>query len=109
VPSLFTFLNIFATRMMNIPLTCRILFFMLKTHHRQIVASKTMKSMLDGIRTNLRQALKRQKDEMGFNLAALRVISAQVKEKGVKDYVDEESWETDKTEGQRKRGFVQVS
>jgi U3 small nucleolar RNA-associated protein 12 len=109
VPPLFTFLNIFATRMMNIPLTCRILFFMLKTHHRQIVASKTLKSMLDGIRSNLRQALKRQKDEMGFNLAALRVISAQVKEKGVKDYVDEESWETDKTEGQRKRGFVQVS
>jgi len=109
VPPLFTFLNIFATRMMNIPLTCRILFFMLKTHHRQIVASKNMKSMLNGIRTNLRQALKRQKDEMGFNLAALRVISAQIKEKGVKDYVDEGTWDADKTEGQRKRGFVQVS
>ncbi|TVY82729.1 putative WD repeat-containing protein [Lachnellula suecica] len=109
VPPLFTFLNIFATKMMNIPLTCRILFFMLKTHHRQIVASKTMKSMLDGIRTNLRQALKRQKDEMGFNLAALRVIGAQIKEKGVKDYVDEDTWENDNTEGQKKRGFVQVS
>ncbi|TVY57617.1 putative WD repeat-containing protein [Lachnellula cervina] len=110
VPPLFTFLNIFATRSMNIPLTCRILFFMLKTHHRQIVASKNMKSLLDGIRSNLRQALKRQKDEIGFNLAALRVIGAQIKEKGVKNYVDEDTWQTaDNAEGQRKRGFVQVS
>lgn len=109
IPPLFTFLNIFATRSMNIPLTCRVLFFMLKTHHRQIVASKNMKSLLDGIRSNLRQALKRQKDEIGFNLAALRVIGAQIQEKGVKDYVDEATWQTDSTEGLKKRGFVQVS
>jgi U3 small nucleolar RNA-associated protein 12 len=106
---LFTFLNIFATRSMNIPLTCRVLFFMLRTHHRQIVASKTMRLMLDGIRNNLRQALKKQKDEMGYNLAALRVVSNQVKEKGVKDYVDEETWEDEDTKNQRKRGFVHVS
>ena len=109
IPMLFTFLNIFAMRSMNIPLTCRILFFMLKTHHRQVVASKTMRLMLDGIRANLRYSLKRQKDEMGYNLAALRVVSAQVKEKGVKDYVDEETWDTEDTTSQRKRGFVQVS
>lgn len=110
LPMLFTFLNIFATRLMNIPLTCRVLFFMLKTHHRQIVASRTMRLMLDGIRTNLRQALKKQKDEMGYNLAALRVIGAQVKEKGVKDYVDEDTWDTEeKSDSQKKRGFVQVS
>lgn len=109
IPMLFTFLNIFAMRMMNIPLTCRILFFMLKTHHRQIVASKTMRLMLDGIRGNLRQALKSQKDEMGYNLAALRVIGAQVVEKGTKDYVDEETWEENDDKGGKKRGFVQVS
>lgn len=57
IPSLFTFLDIFATRSMNIPLTCRILFFMLKTHHRQIVASKTMRPMLDGIRVCLTRLL----------------------------------------------------
>jgi U3 small nucleolar RNA-associated protein 12 len=110
LPMLFTFLNIFALRSMNIPLTCRVLFFMLKTHHRQIVASKTMRLMLDGIRSNLRQELKRQKDEMGYNLAALRIVGKQVREKGVKDYVDEETWnnEQDRT-SQRKRGFVHVS
>lgn len=109
LPMMFIFLNIFATRSMNIPLTCRILFFMLKTHHRQIVASKAMRLMLDGIRGNLRNALTRQKDEMGYNLAALRVVANQVREKGVKDYVDESTWEQDDTKSQRKRGFVHVS
>ncbi|KAL1841204.1 hypothetical protein VTJ49DRAFT_7325 [Mycothermus thermophilus] len=116
VPSLFTFLEIFARREMNVPLTCRILFFMLKTHHKQIVASRTMRSTLEGIRASLRGALRRQKDEMGHNLAALRVVGLQIRDRSVKDYVDE-NWdpETDGTGGQaatgggRKRAFVHVS
>ncbi|KAA8570580.1 hypothetical protein EYC84_002840 [Monilinia fructicola] len=108
LPMLFTFLNIFATKEMNIPLTCRILFFMLKTHHKQIVASKTMRTMLDGIRENLRKSLKRQKDEMGFNLAALKIVGERVKDLGTKDYVDEETWEEDDGSSKKKRGFVQV-
>lgn len=108
VPLLFTFLNIFAMRCMNIPLTCRILFFMLKTHHHQIVASKTMRSMLDGIRLNLRRALRRQKDEMGYNIAALKVVGMQLQDKSVKDYVDE-NWEEDDGQNIKKRAFVHVS
>ncbi len=108
VPALFTFLNIFATKSMNIQLTCRILFFMLKTHHSQIVASKTMKPMLEGIRGNLRKALKRQKDEMGYNLAALKVIGAQMNENTV-DYVDHAALDGDETRSLRKRGFVEVA
>lgn len=109
VPMLFTFLNIFATRSMNIPLTCRILFFMLKTHHRQIVASRTMKAMLDGIRVNLRAALKRQKDEMGFNIAALKVVGMQIRESSVKDYVDENWEEQNEAKSAKKRAFVHVA
>ena len=109
VPMLFTFLNIFAMRSMNMPLTCRILFFMLKTHHKQIVASRTMKAMLDGIRTNLRAALKRQKDEMGVNMAALKVVGMQIKEQSVKDYVDE-NWEEENAErSAKKRAFLHVA
>ena len=108
VPALFTFLDLFARRQMNMPLTCRILFFMLKTHHRQIVSSRTMRAMMDRIRTNLREALRRQKDEMGLNLAALRVVGLQVKEKSVRGYIDEN---TDLAEeaNVRKRGFVHVA
>ncbi|KAI1490605.1 WD domain-containing protein [Biscogniauxia mediterranea] len=109
VPILFTFLNIFATRSMNMPLTCRILFFMLKTHHRQIVASRTMRVMLDGIKTNLRKALKRQKDEMGYNIAALKVAGMQIQDKGIKEYVDE-NWDDGKdSQNVKKRAFVHVS
>ena len=108
IPPLLTFLNIFATRSMNIQLTCRILFFMLKAHHSQIVASKTLKSMLEGIRGGLRKALKRQKDEMGYNLAALKIIGAQMNENTV-DYVDERSLEGDEGRNLKKRGFVQVA
>ncbi|KAK4459108.1 WD40-repeat-containing domain protein [Cladorrhinum samala] len=112
VPMLFTFLNIFALRSMNIPLTCRILFFMLKTHHKQIVSSKTMKGMLDGIRTNLRGALRKQKDEMGYNIAALKVVGMQIADKGVREYVDdkwEEEEESSKKKEVRKRAFASLS
>ncbi|KAK4251160.1 hypothetical protein C7999DRAFT_28188 [Corynascus novoguineensis] len=112
VPMLFTFLNLFAQREMNVPLTCRILFFMLKTHHRQIVASRTMRAMLEGIRANLRRALRRQKDEMGYNIAALKVVGMQLRERSVKDYVDdkwEQKEEQARSGGARKRGFVHVS
>jgi U3 small nucleolar RNA-associated protein 12 len=109
VPALFTFLDLFAAREMNVPLTCRILFFMLKTHHRQVVASRTMRAMLEAIRAHLRRALRRQKDEMGYNIAALRVVGMQMREQNVKEYVDE-NWEAGKEEGGgRKRGFVDVS
>lgn len=109
VPMMFTFLNMFAIRSMNIPLTCRILFFMLKTHHKQIVASRTMKATLDGIRVNLRAALRKQKDEMGVNMAALKVVSAQIREQNVKEYVDE-NWEEENAErSAKKRAFVHVA
>ncbi|KAI9825768.1 MAG: hypothetical protein M1826_006870 [Phylliscum demangeonii] len=106
IPALFTFLDVFASTERSIPLTCRILFFMLQTHHRQIVASKTLRPMLDGVRAHLRRALQRQKDEMGFNLAALRVVDERVREKGVRYFEDAEDAAADK--GRTKRAFVDV-
>lgn len=109
--ALFTFLNIWADREWNVPLTCRVLFFILKTHHRQIVASKMMRPMLDSIRVSLRRVLARQKDEMGFNLSALQFIGNQIREQSTTDYVDEDTWEeqqTSKGTG-KKRQFVSVA
>lgn len=112
VAALFRFLRIWTERQWNMPLTCRILFFMLKTFHRQIVASKTMRPMLDEIRQHLRKALQHQKDEMGFNLAALKFVGSRIQEKGSKDYIDEAVWEEEeaaKKGGKKKRGFVDVA
>lgn len=109
VPALFAFVDIFARREMNTPLTCRILFFMLKAHHKQIVASRTMRAALDDIRESLRRSLKRQKDEMGYNIAALKVVGMQVRERSVKDYVDENWDKGNDVQAARKRTFVDVS
>ena len=109
VTAMFTFLRIWAGKQWNIPLTCRALFFLLKTHHRQIVASKTMRPMLDAIRMHLRRVLQQQKDEMGFNIAALKFVGSQVQNKGTREYVDEDTWEEDEGKGRRKRAFVDVA
>ena len=111
VVSLFTFLRIWAQRQWNMPLTCRILFFMLKTHHKQLVASKSLRPMLDEIREQLRVALQAQKDEMGFNLAALRFVGRRMGEMGEKQYVDEEAWQEEEVigKGRKKRGFVDIA
>ena len=112
IPPFFTFLRLWAERQWNLPLTCRILFFMLKTHHRQIVASKTMRPMLDGIRAGLRRELHEQKDQMGYNLAALRFVGMRVREMGVREFIDEEAWNEEEKgmgKGGRKRAFVNVA
>lgn len=111
LPALFTFVDIWARKGWDIPLTCRVLFFILKTHHTQVVSSKMMKPMLDSIRSHLRRVLDRQKDEMGYNLAALQFIGGQVREKSKSEYVDEEQWEQDeqKQTGVKKRQYVSVA
>ena len=109
VTTLFTFLAIWAKRQWNVRLTCRILFFLLKTHHKQIVASKTMRPMLDSIRTNLRESLQGKKDEMGLILAALKFTEAKVKDQKTKEYVDEEIWNEKNSQSLKKRPFVHVA
>ncbi|KAI9753646.1 MAG: Protein transport protein S9 plasma membrane t-SNARE [Chaenotheca gracillima] len=118
LPTLFTFLDIFATNRMNVPLTCRILFFMLRTHHAQIVASKTMRPLLESVRAGLRTSLVKQKDTCGFNLAALRILGQRVGESGVVGMVGDELDDEEEdganalgpmAKGRKKRNFVDVA
>jgi U3 small nucleolar RNA-associated protein 12 len=111
VTALFVFLRMWAERRRNMALTCRILFFMLKTHHKQIVASKAIRTTLDEIREQLRAALQAQKNEMGFNLAALRFVGRRIGDMGRTTYVDEEVWDDEEevAKGRKKRGFMNVA
>lgn len=104
---LFIFLNFFVLWSMNIFFICRILFFMFKIYYKQIVSSRMMCQMLDGIRVNLRQVLRKQKDEMGYNIVVLRVVGMQIEERSVKGFVDE-NWEEEEKQKKevRKRVFV---
>ena len=110
VCTFFIFLRIWAERQWSMPLTCRILFFLLKTHHKQIVASKQTRALLDGIRAELRLSLEKQKDELGFNLAALRFVGRQIGENGKSEFVDGDLLEEeDVAKGKKKRGFIDIA
>ncbi|KAL9106440.1 MAG: hypothetical protein Q9227_008528 [Pyrenula ochraceoflavens] len=112
LPALLTFLSLWAAGGMNISLTCRVLFFMLKTHHKQIVSSRLMRPLLEEVRDRLRGTLQAQKREVGFNLAGLKILGRKAEETGDKDYVDLDAWERendrDATRG-KKRAFVNVA
>lgn len=111
LPALFTFLALWATEGRNIPLTCRILFFMLKTHQKQIVSSQALRVGLEEARDRLRHTLQKQKHDLGFNLAGLRVLGRRSRELGNSDYVDEATWQDSEVNKARgtKRGFVTVA
>ncbi|KAM0754199.1 WD40 repeat-like protein [Meredithblackwellia eburnea MCA 4105] len=70
-------LDFWAHKEWHITLTSRVLFFLLRTHHSQIVATRALRNTMLSLRKNLREALRRQKDTVGYNLAALKYIQRQ--------------------------------
>ncbi|KAJ3313416.1 hypothetical protein HDU76_002636 [Blyttiomyces sp. JEL0837] len=58
----------------NLTLTCRVLFYLLDIHFNQLVTSRACRPMLVQIRTTLEPALRRQRDRIGFNMAALKFL-----------------------------------
>ncbi|KAF2278129.1 WD40 repeat-like protein [Westerdykella ornata] len=106
LPALFTFISIWVQRQWNVTLTCRVLFFMLKTHHKQIVASRELKGMLESMREDLRRMLGSVKDMIGFNIAAMKFVSERVDEAAIVRLEDVE-----KEDGKvaKKRGFVDIA
>ncbi|KAJ8523465.1 hypothetical protein ONZ45_g54 [Pleurotus djamor] len=58
----------------HVTLTSRIIHFLIRTHHHQIVSNKLMRTTLIPLRKHLRSVLTQQKDVIGYNLAALRFM-----------------------------------
>ncbi|KAF2869335.1 hypothetical protein BDV95DRAFT_596353 [Massariosphaeria phaeospora] len=106
LPALFAFIAIWIQRQWNVTLTCRVLFFMLKTHQKQIVASRELKAGLEAMRQGLRTTLGGTKDLIGFNIAALRFVGERVDEAGIVRLED-----VDRVDGNsvKKRAFVDVA
>ncbi|KAF2013314.1 F-box/WD repeat-containing protein pof1 [Aaosphaeria arxii CBS 175.79] len=109
LPSLFTFISIWVQRQWNVTLTCRVLFFMLKTHQKQIVASRELKGILEGMRADLRAMLSSMKDLIGFNVAAVRFVGERVDEAGIVRIEDVERVEAEREKSGVKRAFVDVA
>ena len=89
LPNLFTFLAVWANEGRAVPLTCRVLFFMVKTHQRQIVSSKLLRTLLGDVRDQLRNTLQSQKTELGYNLAGLRILDRRIGDLGESGFVDD--------------------
>ncbi|KAJ7699976.1 WD-repeat-containing protein [Mycena rosella] len=96
VVSLMGYLNIWAQRDWNITLVSRIIFFLLKTHHHQIVANRVMRTALIPLRKHLRSALQRQKEVIGYNLAALQYIRRRNDSDRVAQFYEEEGMDEQK-------------
>ncbi|MBE7180999.1 MAG: hypothetical protein INR71_07290 [Terriglobus roseus] len=84
------------------------LFFVLRTHLRQVVASGgELKARLEDIRDGLREELESSRDAMGLNYVGLGFVEGMVREKRVARLEDVDAGRGD--EGRRKRAFVDVS
>ncbi|KAG5460038.1 MAG: hypothetical protein BJ554DRAFT_7961, partial [Olpidium bornovanus] len=70
VISLMRHMEMWAKKEWNLQLTCRILFFLLKVHHNQIVANRVMRPGLAAMQTHLRSGLQRQKFASALLVAA---------------------------------------
>ncbi|KXN83719.1 hypothetical protein AN958_00861 [Leucoagaricus sp. SymC.cos] len=95
VVSLMYYLTAWAEKGWNISLVSRIMFFILKVHHRQVVANRIMRTTLIPLRKHLRAALQRQKEMMGYNLAALQYMKRRSESERTAQFY-EEGWDEEK-------------
>ncbi|KIK99259.1 hypothetical protein PAXRUDRAFT_822951 [Paxillus rubicundulus Ve08.2h10] len=96
VLSLMRYLDIWAQKGWNITLVSRITFFLLKTHHHQIVANRIMRTTLIPMRIHLRNALRREKDTIGYNLAALQYIRRKNESERTAQFFEEEGFDEER-------------
>jgi len=71
-----------------------------------------MKSMLEGVRDSLRQTMMKQKSELGFNLAGLKVLGRRINDISESAYVDArelDNVEQNVRDHGKKRAFVNIA
>ncbi|KIK30585.1 hypothetical protein PISMIDRAFT_639068 [Pisolithus microcarpus 441] len=86
VISLMHYLSMWARMGWNVTLVARIVFFLLRVHHHQIVANKLMRTSLIPMRSHLRGALRQEKDTIGYNLAALQYMRQKHEVDGISSF-----------------------
>ncbi|TFY83811.1 hypothetical protein EWM64_g192 [Hericium alpestre] len=113
VVSLMGYLTVWASKEWNIPLVSRIMFFLLKIHHNQIVATRVMRTTLIPLRKHLRSALLHQKQTISYNLAALEFLRRQDESQRTAQFYEEEEFNEEKVlakiaEGKKRKRRVQI-
>jgi U3 small nucleolar RNA-associated protein 12 len=64
----------------QVELSCRVAVLLLRLHHAQLMATPGARGTLVQLHTRLRSALQRERDVLGFNVAALRHLTRAAKE-----------------------------
>ena len=80
----------------DIILTSRILTFLLRTHSSQLIANRTLRPTILTLRSHLRDALSRQRELMGYNIAALRFLKGRWEGERFAGMMMEEVWDEEK-------------
>lgn len=63
------------------PLSARILFFLMRTYHAQIVSNKLMRTSISRLRTTLRGALAKNKALIGYNCQGIKYLQRLAQER----------------------------
>ncbi|KAK4954519.1 beta transducin [Elasticomyces elasticus] len=107
LPTLFLFLRIFLEKKMQPELAWRVTYFLLQAHMQQIVASRQLREVLDGILVAYEDWQEGQKTVVGFNLAGLDIMGRDVRERevGVGWVGDEVEEDVGVEKGRKKRAF----
>ncbi|GAA6005178.1 snoRNA-binding rRNA-processing protein DIP2 [Rhodotorula paludigena] len=90
VMQLIEHIDVWAHRGWNLSLTSRVLFFLLRTHHSQIVATRALRPTMVALKGHLRDALKKQKNTLGYNLAALKYLARQHEANRVAEFYEQD-------------------
>lgn len=88
-------LNYWASKEWNMTLVAKILFFLLRNYHGQIVSNRIMRTTLQSLRRHLRASLQRQKMTIGYNLAGLQFVKSRLIEKRTDDMYMRDGFDLD--------------
>ncbi|GAA5974777.1 hypothetical protein JCM11641_007261 [Rhodosporidiobolus odoratus] len=91
VTQLIECIDVWAHRGWQLSLTSRVLFFLLRTHHSQIVATRALRPTMVALKGHLRDALKKQKTTLGYNLAALKYLQRQHDANRVAEFYEQDA------------------
>lgn len=108
LPDLLVFVQIWFELDMNVNLASRVLFFLLKTHWKGVIASAEMRGALEEVKQVMRKRLVENRERMGFVRAACGVLEARCEGGGRVGLEDEEKKVVKKGKG-KKRAFVNVA
>lgn len=105
----FAFILILIRQRMQPDTAWRIFYYLLQAHNSQLVASKQLKVVMSDILDAYAQYIKDEVNVLGFNKAALGMISREVRQGEVKGIEDDAEADSRLDRGRRKRVFSSMA